>query len=145
MSLVINRTVSQAWLLPLPMRTLCGLLDAMREEVCRQGCQVPEVTLYLIDDGRMAQANTCYMGCSGPTNILSFPGGDGQPGQLLLSLPTLARECLLYGQDSTEHLLRLLAHGMGHLAGLDHGPEMDCLCEACLHAGTSFLAQAEGC
>ena len=138
MSIVISRTGSQAWLLPLPMPQVRALLDAMLEELARQGRALPGVVLYLVDDGCMARANACYMGCCGPTNVLSFPG-DGQPGQLLLALPTLERECLLYGQDRTEHLLRLLAHGMGHLAGLDHGPEMDSLCAACAVAASAFL------
>lgn len=80
-----------------------------------------------------------HLGCHGPTNVLSFPGAPGMAGALLLSLDTLERECLLYGQEPCEHLLRLLAHGMGHLAGLDHGPEMDALCVACQEAAEAGL------
>ena len=43
----------------------------------------------------------------------------------MFSLDTLRRECLLYGQEPAEHALRLLAHGMAHLCGLDHGEQMD--------------------
>ena len=50
------------------------------------------------------------------------------PGTLLFSVDTLYRECLLYGQPPQEHAIRLLAHGMGHLMGLDHGPAMDAVC-----------------
>ena len=88
--------------------------------------QAPEnVELYLLDDAATAKANAMHLGCTGPTNILSFPGGPGIPGALLLSLDTLQRECLLYGQDPGEHALRLLAHGMAHLCGLDHSEQMD--------------------
>lgn len=106
--------------------------------------QVPaEVELFLLDDAAIADANARYLGCTGPTNILSFPGGADAPGVLLLSLDTLRRECLLYGQDPAEHAVRLLAHGMGHLCGLDHGPDMDALCERCMDAGCVALC-AEG-
>ena len=145
------------------------------------------VELYLLDDASVAKANAAHLGCMGPTNILSFPGGGGflgalgasgvpgapnvsgapgapnvsgapgapgvpgapnvpgAPGALLLSLDTLQRECLLYGQDPAEHLVRLLAHGMGHLRGLDHGPVMDALCERHMEAAWAVLSDEEGC
>ena len=96
--------------------------------------------LYLLGDADMAAANAQHLGCPGPTNVLSFPGAPGMPGTLLLSLDTLDRECLLYGQEPAGHLVRLLAHGMGHLAGLDHGPEMEALCAACESAAKAGLA-----
>ena len=45
-------------------------------------------------------------------------------GTLVLSVNTLERECLLYGQDPHQHAVRLLAHGLIHLLGYDHGEEM---------------------
>ena len=60
-------------------------------------------------------------------------------GALRLNLDTLHRETLLYGQDPEEHCLRLLAHGLGHLAGYDHGPEMDELCSEMLSAAEAWL------
>lgn len=86
------------------------------------------ISLYLVDDKIMAKANHIYMQCSGPTNILSFPGQECS-GILLLSKETYNRECRLYGQAQEEHLLRLLAHGLSHVAGLDHGEAMDNIVE----------------
>lgn len=62
-----------------------------------------------------------------------------QLGSLVFSVDTLHRETLLYGQDTEEHCLRLLAHGLGHLAGYDHGPEMDELCSEMLSAAEAWL------
>ena len=56
------------------------------------------------------------------------------PGELLLSLDTWERECRLYRQPPLSHLLRLLAHGMAHMTGLDHGPEMAALEQLCLQS-----------
>lgn len=60
--------------------------------------------------------NTCAPGDEGDRPCL---------GWLALSADTLLRECFLYGQDEEEHCIRLLAHGLAHLTGLDHGPDMD--------------------
>lgn len=51
------------------------------------------------------------------------------PAGLILSVDTLNREAFLYKENPREHLLRLLAHGLGHAAGFDHSPEMDLFCD----------------
>ena len=147
---------------PLHWRQMRAALRAMLAVSIAPGqAQSPDrVELYLLDDASVAKANAAHLGCTGPTNILSFPGGGGffgvpgvpgapnvpgAPGALLLSLDTLQRECLLYGQDPAEHLVRLLAHGMGHLRGLDHGPAMDALCERHMEAAWAVLSDEEGC
>lgn len=131
---VFLRHGGMGWKCPLDRREVRHALEAMRATVAAAGRPVAAVDLFLLDDAGMAAANARHLGCRGPTNVLSFPGASGMAGTLLLSLDTLGRECLLYGQEPRGHLLRLLAHGMGHLAGLDHGPEMDALCAACLMA-----------
>lgn len=88
------------------------------------------IDLYILRDGGIALANRSHMECLGPTNVLSFPGGPDMAGSLLLSVDTLLRESTLYGQNSSQHCIRLLAHGMGHLLGYDHGEEMNTLCTA---------------
>lgn len=86
------------------------------------------LTIKLVDDREIARLNREFLGCTGPTNVLSFPAEDGgEPddlGELALSVDTLVRETDLYGQTPVAHLTRLLTHGILHLAGLDHGDEM---------------------
>lgn len=129
------------WLLPLPASALRTALQAMLEAAEEGG---RPVELHVLRDGEMAVENAQHMGCPGPTNILSFPacneGGMTQlaallPDTLLLSVDTLHRECLLYGQEPAGHTLRLLAHGLGHVLGNDHGPDMDALCARMWVAG----------
>ena len=86
------------------------------------------VELIVAGDGDIAEVNARNLGCSGPTNILSFPGDGATLGTLFLSADTMEREAVLYGQDVETHAVRLLAHGMGHIMGFDHSPEMDELC-----------------
>lgn len=86
------------------------------------------IMLIIASDGDISSMNLRNLGCFGPTNILSFPGTGGEVGTLFLSADTLERECILYGQEAPAHAIRLLAHGMGHILGFDHGPEMDEFC-----------------
>ena len=118
---ILIHGAAHIWQCDLDRRQLRQVLEAMQAEAARRGYAVPTLTLHLVDDGRMAYCNRSYMACSGPTNVLSFPGDAALPGQLVLSLPTWRRECLLYGQDGREHLVRLLAHVRpGHGGGLCH-------------------------
>lgn len=137
---IFNHYAARAWQLPLCRRDLHLALVAMLHALAQAGAQAPSgVELHLLNDRCMSAANRKFMSCQGPTNVLSFPGGQAAAGILLLSLDTLARECLLYGQPPVRHALRLLAHGMGHLTGLDHGPAMDALCARCLAAAENRL------
>ena len=103
--------------------------------------EMRELSLRIVDDREMAALNKQYMGCLGPTNILSFPSGEPEfPGDLVLSADTLARETFLYNQDPREYTVRLLAHGLLHLMGYEHGPEMD----ACTDQAVAVLGAASG-
>lgn len=94
--------------------------------------------LRLVDDNEMAGLNASFLGLVGPTNVLAFPASDPERpaylGQIALSVDTLSRESLLYGQDPGRHLTRLLAHGLLHLAGFEHGPAMEAMTEQAVEA-----------
>lgn len=90
------------------------------------------------------------VGLAGSTGV--FASSPASPlrqelGELLLSVDTLRRESLLYWQDESEHMLRLLAHGLAHLGGceqlgrggLDHGAEHDKLSARAFDAGLFHL------
>lgn len=149
MPVTLTRDPHVAFTLPLAPAELRAVLLAMLE-----ACGSPDlpVELSLVDDARIAAHNSRFLGCPGPTNILSFPAPepvDGDTGEapaaaLMLSVSTLRRECLLYGQDPVEHALRLLAHGVVHLLGHDHGEEMERLCRHAEKAGQAALAAYAG-
>ncbi len=146
----IRYTRGNGWKLPLS-RT--ELTDALHAICTAAGHPDASLELNLVDDAEVAELNASFLGCHGPTNILSFPSGeaDGQPqgtgpglqlGWLALSLDTLHREALLYGQDVTEHAMRLLAHGTLHLAGHDHGETMFGLQEKAAESALLTLSAA---
>jgi probable rRNA maturation factor len=82
----------------------------------------------MTNDRGIAALNREFLGLAGPTNVLSFPPGDSQDsgflGSITVSLETVLRESVLYGQDARLHAARMLAHGILHLLGHEHGPSM---------------------
>ena len=147
--LLLHKTKGTSWKMPFSSAELDGIFTAMLDASGRpDAC----VELTLLDDGAMSELHASALGCKGPTNVLSFPasGASGHPfnkdrtpapednhaesgslplGWLALSVDTLLRESYLYGQTVEEHCLRLLAHGMAHILGHDHGPDMDAICD----------------
>lgn len=140
------------WRLPVCRTELAATLGRMTEAavVLKQAPPTVSLELRLLRDAEIAVLNLRHMGCSGPTNILSFPAGEGASllgeappgtdvpsvalGSLALNVDAVRREALLYGQEPGEHCFRLLAHGLAHLCGHDHGAAMDALCDAMLAA-----------
>ena len=77
---VIDHCPAGAWLLPVPPRQIAGILDALTSAAREAGCPLGPVEVHLVDDACIARANQRYMGCTGPTNVLSFPGDESLPG-----------------------------------------------------------------
>lgn len=116
---------AHSWLLPVDLCELKCFLVKIRMKVCQHGHFLDKVELHLVNDTYIAKCNRTFLYCTGPTNILSFPGDKIIPGDLVLSLDTYVRECKIFAQDPLHYLLFLLVHGFAHLAGFDHGSEMD--------------------
>lgn len=143
---VIVGSLRAASRVPLGCREIGHILEQLlrqAQSLAGQGqCEAApgHVDLLITDDVAIASLNRQAMGVVGPTNILSFPGCPLASGaELALSVDTLLRECMLYGQTPERYLLRLLAHGTGHICGFDHGGAMDAFCaqlEAALVPGT---------
>ena len=138
-------TAAPIWAcLPLDRGELREVFAAMCELTgCGKTSPASGLEIIVTDDAGSEACNREHLEISGPTNILSFPlfeqtGGEG--GSLVLSAHTLRRESLLYGQEPAEHAVRLLAHGLAHLAGMEHGPKMWALCARLEKAGLNRLA-----
>lgn len=141
MSVEIVRNAPADPLFPLGNGELHDLCDDI---LAALGLDEASFELRLVDDSEVAALNSSFLGCEGPTNVLSFPAQEGVVsddhgeerylGEVALSVDTLARETRLYWQDPREHLSRLLAHAILHLAGYDHGEEMEALTELAVAA-----------
>ena len=85
-----------------------------------------EIAVLLCDDQKIAELNGRFRGHAVPTDVLSFPREEGSTGSrvegdIAVSLLMLRRNAASFEVTEDEELKRLLAHGMLHLAGMDHG------------------------
>ena len=92
------------------------------------GCSENELSVVFVNDERMQSLNRTYRCKDRPTNVLAFPQCptyEGEPqtlllGDVVISLPTAAREAFELSQPLEERVVFLLAHGLLHLLGYDH-------------------------
>ena len=89
------------------------------------------LSILLVDDQEISWLNEHYRHKSGPTNVLSFPLGDGagqelalvpvrELGDIVISVDTAWREAHEFKQSLHERLTWLITHGLLHLLGYDH-------------------------
>ena len=55
-----------------------------------------------------------------PTDVLSFPGGEGAGGELAISLGRARAQAREFGHAVEDEVCILMLHGALHLAGMDH-------------------------
>ena len=81
-----------------------------------------ELALVLAGDRTLRALNARYRGKDKPTDVLSFPGPGGQEGlgDVIISLPTAARNARALGRTLPQELDVLALHGFLHVLGYDH-------------------------
>lgn len=98
-------------------------------ERAAEGHQTAIVSLALSSDAIVAELNERFRGKAKPTNVLSFPAGDGgldgQLGDIIIALETVEREAVEQGISFEHHLQHLVVHGVLHLLGYDHETTAD--------------------
>jgi len=100
----------------------------LRKLLLLTGQRNAEVSVLLVGDKAMRSLNRQYRGKDRSTDVLSFPLREGrfkgiQPhvlGDIVLSLPTAARQAKAAGDTYYVEIGRLLVHGYLHLLGYDH-------------------------
>jgi probable rRNA maturation factor len=89
------------------------------------------VTVVIDDDARIRELNKLWRGLDKPTNVLSFPSPDTQPGpertlgDIAISYETAAREAAAEDKSFADHMAHLSVHGFLHLLGYDHESDDD--------------------
>ena len=92
------------------------------------GCADQELSVVFGSDRLLQELNRTYRHKDRPTNVLAFPQSPtyaGEPatamlGDVIVSLPTAAREARDLHQSLEERVVYLLLHGILHLLGYDH-------------------------
>ena len=91
-------------------------------------CADAELSVVFVSDRRMQRLNRTYRQKNAPTNVLAFPQAPGFPGaasapllgDVIVALPTAAREAQQLQQSLEERVIYLVLHGLLHLLGYDH-------------------------
>jgi probable rRNA maturation factor len=85
------------------------------------------ISLRLTTDKEMQELNHQHLGINAPTDVLSFPIPFNDPetgapylGDILVSVPTAARQAEIAGHSLEEEIRLLIVHGILHLLGHDH-------------------------
>ena len=92
------------------------------------GCADQELSVVFANDRLIRTLNRTYCHQDRATNVLAFPQyprGPHEPttsllGDVIVSLPTAAREARTLHQGLEDRVLYLLVHGLLHLLGYDH-------------------------
>ena len=90
------------------------------------GLEDNELSILLCDDDTIRELNRRYRKKDTPTDVLAFPLREGFGreagllGDVVISLPTAARQAREQDRPIIQEVTFLLAHGLLHLAGYDH-------------------------
>ena len=107
-----------------------------------------ELSVALVDDATIRRLNKEYRGYDKPTDVLAFALREGEPfasvddeplGDVVLSVPTAARQARKARRTLLDEATMLLAHGLLHLLGFDHATKAE---ELVMKAKTVELERA---
>ena len=100
----------------------------LKRAVLKTVGQRRKVILAVLGPAEMARLNWRFLRHRGPTDVLAFPAGPGDPpgflGEVAVCPAVARREARARGLDWREELARYAIHGCLHLMGYDdHAPE----------------------
>ena len=75
---------------------------------------VPEITVLIVSDRRMAALHQEFCGLAGPTDVLTF-----RHGEIVISAETAVRQARMFHSNFMCEIQLYLLHGLLHLAGFD--------------------------
>jgi probable rRNA maturation factor len=81
------------------------------------------VTLRVVGQREGRRLNSSFRKKNRATNVLSFPLG--AQGDVVLCHPVIVREARVQHKPLAAHYAHLVAHGVLHLRGYDHGARME--------------------
>jgi len=101
-------------------RGLLARLDKAAQSARRSARLKGGFTILLADDQKLRALNQDFRGKDKPTNVLSFPGGDGYAGDIAIAYGVTVKEARAAAKSLADHATHLVVHGVLHLAGYDH-------------------------
>jgi probable rRNA maturation factor len=98
------------------------LCEAARRVIDRAGIVGGEISITVVDDGRMHEINLAYLQHDYPTDVLSFlldRRDRSLEGEVIVSADYAAQQAEQYEWDAANELLLYVVHGCLHLVGYD--------------------------
>ncbi len=83
-----------------------------------------ELTINFIGEKKMQELNNNYRKIDKVTDILSFPL-DEKTGEIFICEKYAEKKSASFGRTPENYLNFLIIHGLVHLKGYDHGPQME--------------------
>ena len=71
-------------------------------------------------DSELRRLNREFRGKDAPTDVLSFPAGNGRLGDIAISLGRARAQAREFGHTTEQEIQILMLHGVLHLLGMDH-------------------------
>jgi probable rRNA maturation factor len=117
---------------PHPPPALKNLESVCQRILALQGKDNWELSVLCTDDATIKKLNNKYRGIDKATDVLSFSQFEGPDfptyvnkgniaaGDIVISVETLLNNSRHYGVAFQDELMRVLVHGILHLAGLEH-------------------------
>jgi probable rRNA maturation factor len=88
-----------------------------------------EVTVALVDDARLQALHRTFMGLDTPTDIMTFPIGEGggkmRGGELVISVDHALTQADAWDMSPAEEIEFLVIHGLLHLLGWRDDTEIE--------------------
>jgi probable rRNA maturation factor len=94
-------------------KALCLCLD-IRQKRATPLTGLPEVSVLLISDRRMAALHRQFLKKSGPTDVMTF-----EHGEIFISAQTARHHACEFGNSLADELKLYVVHGLLHLHGYD--------------------------
>jgi probable rRNA maturation factor len=100
-----------------------GAATLSRQVLAAEGIEEGDLGIAFATPSEMRELKARHLGVDEPTDVLSFPldGRDELPG----GVPRQLGDVVLCPQVVGEEWRAPLVHGLLHLLGYDHGPEME--------------------
>lgn len=127
------------------------LVQAAEETLRQQGAEgESELTILISDDDHLQELNRQFLGIDAPTDVLSFPAGDGETdpdagvpylGDIVISLATAQAQAAAGDHSLASEMQLLVVHGVLHLLGHDHAEEEE---KAIMWAAQAEVLQSLG-
>ena len=76
--------------------------------------QLPEVSILIVSDRKIAELHRKFMNESGPTDVITF-----QHGEIFISVDMAERNATRFGNSRARELGLYIVHGLLHLHGFD--------------------------